>query len=82
LDPKQATALSVICSSFVLAFLNNPTITKIGTDIEKENATRILLEKGANSSLIMHLTVFIVSATTNAAVAQVHSDTIHNLAGL
>jgi hypothetical protein len=27
----------------VLAFLNNPTITKIGTDIEKENATRILI---------------------------------------
>jgi hypothetical protein len=36
--------------------LKDQIITKIGTDIEKENATRILLEKGANSRLIMHLT--------------------------
>jgi hypothetical protein len=27
----------------MLAFLNNPTTAKIGTDIEKENATRILI---------------------------------------
>jgi hypothetical protein len=52
----QAAALNVICSSFMLAFLNDPTITKFGTDIEKEKATRILMERGANSRLIMHLT--------------------------
>jgi hypothetical protein len=56
LDPKQAVAFNVICSSFMLAFLNDLTITKIGTDIEEENATRILTERGANSRLIMHLT--------------------------
>ncbi len=114
LDPKQAAAFNVICSSFTLSFSNDPTITKIGTDIEKENATRIFLGKGANSRLIMHLTgsggsgksfvlkatksfcrqfcraigqpfyesVFIVSATTNTAAAQVQGNTIHSLAGL
>ena len=57
LDPKQAAALNVICSSFMLAFLNDPTITKFGTDIEKEKekATRILMERGANLRLITHL---------------------------
>jgi hypothetical protein len=29
LDPKQAAAFNAICSSFMLAFLNDPTITKI-----------------------------------------------------
>jgi hypothetical protein len=55
LDPKQAAAFNVICSSFMPAFLNDPTITKFGTDIEKEKVTRILREGGANSRLIMHL---------------------------
>jgi hypothetical protein len=114
LDPKQAAAFNVICSSFMLTFLNDPTITKFGTDIEKEKATRILMERGATSRLIMHLTgsggsgksfvlkatktfceqfcnsigkpfddsVFIVSATTNTAAAQVQGDTIHSLVGL
>jgi hypothetical protein len=113
LDPKQAAAFNVICSSFMLAFLNDPTITKFRTDIEKENATRIVMERGATSRLIMHLTgsggsgksfvlkatksfcqqfcrangqpfdesVFIVTATTNTAAAQVQGDTIHPLAG-
>jgi hypothetical protein len=40
----------------MLAFLNDPKITKFGTDIEKEKATRILMERGATSRLIMHLT--------------------------
>jgi hypothetical protein len=114
LDPKQSAALNVICSSFMLAFLNDPTITKFGTDIEKKKATRILMERGATSRLIMYLTgsggsgksfvlkatktfceqfcnsigqpfdesVFIVSATTNTAAAQVQGDTIHSLVGL
>ena len=114
LDPKQAAAFNVICSSFMLAFLNDPTITKFGTDIEKQQATKILMERGATSRLIMHLTgsggsgksfvlkatktfceqfcnligqpfddsVFIVSATTNTAAAQVQGDTIHSLVGL
>jgi hypothetical protein len=114
LDPKQAAAFNDICSSFMLAFLNDPTITKFGTDTEKEKATRILMERGATSRLIMHLTgsggsgksfvlkatktfceqlcysigqpfdesVFIVSATTNTAAAQVKGDTIHSLVSL
>jgi len=55
LDPKQAAAFNVICSSFMLTFLNDTTITKFWTDIEKK-ATRILMERGATSRLIMHLT--------------------------
>jgi hypothetical protein len=39
----------------MLAFLKDPTITKFGTDIEKEKATRILMERGANLRLITHL---------------------------
>ena len=98
----------------MLTYLNDPTIAKYGSQVEKENATRILLEKGAKSRLIMHLTgsggsgksfvlkaiksfckhfcraigqpfdgsVFIISATTNTAAAQVQGDTIHSLAGL
>jgi hypothetical protein len=34
-DPKQAAAFNVFCSSFMLAFLNDPTIAKFGTDIEQ-----------------------------------------------
>jgi len=56
LDPKQAAAFTVICSSFMLTYLNDPTIAKYGSQVEKENATRILLEKSAKSRLIMHLT--------------------------
>jgi predicted ATP-binding protein involved in virulence len=98
----------------MLAFLNDPTVTKFGTGIEKENAAIILMERGASTRLIMYLTgsggsgksfvlkatksfcqqfcrairqpfdesVFIVSATTNTAAAQVQSDIIHSLAGL
>jgi hypothetical protein len=56
LDPKQAAAFTVFCSLFMLTYLNDPTIAKYGSQVEKENATRILLEKGAKSRLIMHLT--------------------------
>ena len=56
LDPKQTAAFTVICSSFMLTYLNDPTISKYGSQVEKENATRILFEKGAKSRLIMHLT--------------------------
>jgi len=103
LDPKQAAAFSVVCSSFMLTYLNDPTIAKYGSQAEKENATRFLFVKGEKARLIMHLTgpggsgksfvlkaiksfcqhffrairqpfdesVFIISATTNTAAAQV-----------
>jgi len=114
LDPKQAAAFNIICSSFMLTFLNDPTLTQFGSPEEKKQATEILQERGGHASLIMHLTgsggsgksfvlnatrsfcrnfckiigqpfddsVFIVSATTNTAAAQVQGDTIHSLAGL
>jgi hypothetical protein len=114
LDTKQTAAFNVICSSFMLPFLNDPTVTKFGSNKERENATKLLLEKRAQSGLIMNLSgsggsgksfvlnatrsfcrqfcrainqpfddsVYIVSATTNTAAAQIHGDTIHSLAGL
>jgi predicted ATP-binding protein involved in virulence len=97
----------------MLPFLNDSTVTKFGSNAERENATKILLEKGAQSGLIMNLagsggsgksfvlnatrsfcrhfcrainqpfddSVYIVSATTNTAAAQIYGDTIHSLAG-
>jgi hypothetical protein len=56
LDPKQEAAFNVICSSFMLGFLNDPTISKFGSNLDKEQATNILLQKGGCSRLIMHLT--------------------------
>jgi len=55
LDTKQTAAVNIICSSFMLPFLNDPTVTKFGSYAERENATKILLEKGAQSGLIMNL---------------------------
>jgi hypothetical protein len=36
LDPKQAAAFNIICSSFMLIFLNDPTITQFGSPEEKK----------------------------------------------
>ena len=39
----------------MLPFLNDPTVRKYGSNAERKNATKILLEKGAQSGLIMNL---------------------------
>jgi hypothetical protein len=57
LEPNYfSCGVTVICSSFMLTYLNDPTIAKYGSQVEKENATRFLSEKSAKSRLIMHLT--------------------------
>jgi hypothetical protein len=56
LDPKQAAAFNIICSSFMLIFLNDPTITPFGSPEEKKQATEIFQERGGHANLIMHLT--------------------------
>ena len=66
----------------MLAFLKDPTITKFGTDIEKEKATKTFCQQFCNTiGQPFDESVFIVSATTNTAAAQVQGDTIHSLVG-
>jgi hypothetical protein len=114
LDLKQAAAFNVICSTFMLAHLEDPSIKKTLDISELDKAKQVLLAKGGLERLVMNLTgsggsgksfvldatksfykqfckaigkpfndsVFIVTATTNTAVAQLKGDTIHSIAGL
>jgi hypothetical protein len=108
LDAKQEAAFNIICSSFMLAQLDE------SENIPKLIAKEFLLKKGSTEHLVMNLTgaggcgksfvlnasrsmceqfckvigkpfnssVFIISATTNSAAAQLDGDTIHSIAGL
>jgi len=114
LDLKQAAAFNVICSTFMLAHLEDPSIKKTLDISELDKAKQVLLAKGGLGRLVMNLTgsggsgksfvldatksfckqfckaigkpfndsVFIVTATTNTAAAQLKGDTIHSIAGL
>jgi hypothetical protein len=114
LDLKQESAFNVICSSFMLAHLDDPSLLKIYNMMELEKARKTLINRGGLNKLIMCLSgcggsgksfvlnacrafcrqfcraigkpfndsVFIVSATTNTAAAQIKGDTIHTIAGL
>jgi len=114
LDLKQAAAFNVICSTFMLAHLEDPSIKKTLEISELDKAKQVLLDKGGLGRLVMNLTgsggsgksfvldasksfckqfcraigkpfndsVFIVTATTNTAAAQLKGDTIHSIAGL
>ena len=114
LDLKQAAAFNVICSSFMLAHLEDPSLEKPLNCFQLHQAKQILLAKGGLGKLVMNLTgsggsgksfvleaiksfckqfckaigkpfndsVFIVTATTNTAAAQIKGDTIHSIAGL
>ncbi len=46
LDPKQAAAFTVICSSFMLSYLNDPTVVKYGSNVEKENNESFVGKRG------------------------------------
>jgi hypothetical protein len=48
--------LTIICSSFMLSYLDDPTINKFGNDAEKEKARKLLMEKGGLERLLMSLT--------------------------
>jgi hypothetical protein len=115
LDLKQAAAFNVICSSFMLAHLEDPSFLKNTLNcFQLDQAKQILLAKCRLGKLVMNLTgsggsgksfvleatksfckqfckairkpfndsVFIASATTNTAAAQIKGDTIHSIAGL
>ena len=114
LDLKQAAAFNVICSTFMLAHLEDPSLEKLCDKAEIERAKEMLLAKGGLGKLVMNLTgsggsgksfvlnatksfcrqfckvigkpfndsVFIVTATTNTAAADLQGDTIHSIAGL
>ncbi|MFN9980151.1 MAG: hypothetical protein ACK53Y_09570, partial [bacterium] len=114
LDLKQAAAFIVICSSFMLANLEEPSFKNTLKVIEIDKAKQVLLDKGGLGRLVMNLTgpggsgksfvldafksfckqfckaigkpfndsVYIVTATTNTAAAQLKGDTIHSIAGL
>jgi len=102
LDLKQAAAFNVICSTFMLAHLEDPSIKKLLDISELDKSRQVLLAKGGLGRLVMNSTgsggsgksfvldatkcfckqfcktigkpfndsVFIVTATTNTAVAQ------------
>jgi hypothetical protein len=114
LDLKQESAFNVICSSFMLAHLDDPSLLKVYNIMELETARKALRNRGGLNKWIMCLSgswgsgksfvldacrafcrqfcraigkpfndsVFIVSAMTNTAAAQIKGDTIHMIAGL
>jgi hypothetical protein len=114
LDLKKESAFNVICSSFMLPHLDDPSLLKVYNIMELETSRKTLRNRGGLINLIMCLSgsggsgksfvldacrafcrqfchaigkpfndsVFIVSATTNTATAQIKGDTIHTIAGL
>jgi len=56
LDLKQASAFNVICSTFMLAYLEDPSIKKTLDISELEKAKQVLLDKGGLGRLVMNLT--------------------------
>ena len=111
LDAKQEAAFNIICSSFMLAHLDD---SKSIPEDQKVIAKEVLNKFGCSEQLVMNLTgaggcgksfvlnasrsmceqfckvigqpfnssVFIITATTNSAAAQIDGDTIHTIAGL
>jgi hypothetical protein len=72
LDLKQAAAFNVICSSFMLAHLEEPSLKKTLKVIEIDKAKQVLLDKGGLGRLVMNLTGsggsgkrFVLDATKN-----------------
>jgi hypothetical protein len=53
-DAKKAAAFNVICSSFMMSYLDDPTILKFGNDSDK-GKPKNLIEKGGLERLIMNL---------------------------
>ncbi len=114
LDVKQEATFNIICSSFMLSYLYDQTITQFGNVEDKKKARQALLKKGGLDILVMNLSgsggsgksfvlnaskslcqqfckvigkpfsdsVFIVTATTITAAAQIQGDTVHLIAGL
>jgi hypothetical protein len=56
LDLKQAAAFIVICSSFMLANLEEPSFKNTLKVIEIDKAKQVLLDKGGLGRLVMNLT--------------------------
>jgi len=56
LDLKQAAAINVICSTFMLAHLEEPSLKKTLKVIEIDRAKQVLLDKGGLGRLVMNLT--------------------------
>jgi len=56
LDLKQASAFNVICSTFMLAHLEDPSIKKTLDFSELDKAKQVLLDKGGLGRLVMNLT--------------------------
>ncbi len=55
LDAKQEAAFNIICSSFMLSYLDDPTITQFGNVDDQKKARQALLEKGGLDRLVMNL---------------------------
>ncbi len=55
LDLKQESAFNVICSSFMLAHLDDPSLLKIYNMMELEKARKTLINRGGLNKLIMCL---------------------------
>jgi hypothetical protein len=56
LDLKQAAAFNVICSTFMLAHLEDPSIKKTLDISELDKAKQVLLAKGGLERLVINLT--------------------------
>jgi hypothetical protein len=56
LDLKQAAAFNVICSTFMVAHLEDPSIKKTLDISELDKDKQVLLTKGGLGRLVMHLT--------------------------
>jgi hypothetical protein len=111
LDDKQTAAFNIICSSFMMSYLDDP---QLKNKPNFEMAKQALLRRGASEQLIMFLSgpggggkshtikavkavchyfcrcanlqfdpsVFVVTASTNSAAAQLGGHTIHTAAQL
>ncbi len=76
LDLKQAAAFNVICSTFMLAHLEDPSIKKTLEVSELDKAKQVLLDKGGLGRLVMNLTgsggsgkSFVLDATKSFCIA-------------
>ncbi len=85
LDEKKAAAFDGICSSFMMSYLDDLTLSKIGNESVKLKAELILILCQQFCKIIgqqFHDSVFLESGTTNSLLAQVQGDNIHSIAGL
>ena len=55
LDLREELAFNVICSSFMLAHLNDPSLLKVYNIMELEKARKTLRNRGGLNKLIMSL---------------------------